>query len=160
MKKTGIFREELPGEKKTIINLVVMGYLVSISCMGYMTFFALIQLAQIKKILGTMNHGLLTAEQFDLLKVRLFTGMDQLSVEMIGLAVAGIVVCVIAGFYTFNLLIRPLRQLVDYTETKGKTELPEFKANHELKQLATAISSLTPESEKKEDLLANTPVNN
>ena len=34
--KTGIFRDELPGERKSIINLLMTGYLVVISILGYM----------------------------------------------------------------------------------------------------------------------------
>jgi hypothetical protein len=36
-----------------------------------------------------------------------------------------------------------LKKLVKYAEEGGTTELPEFKSNTELKQLATAISTLT-----------------
>ena len=37
--KNSIFREELPGEKKSIINLLMTGHIVTISCLGYMAFF-------------------------------------------------------------------------------------------------------------------------
>ncbi|SVB00895.1 uncharacterized protein METZ01_LOCUS153749, partial [marine metagenome] len=34
--KNSIFREELPGEKKSIVNLLMTGHIVTISCLGYM----------------------------------------------------------------------------------------------------------------------------
>ena len=44
MKKNSIFRDELPGEKKSIINLLMTGYIVVISCLGYAAFFLYVQL--------------------------------------------------------------------------------------------------------------------
>ena len=50
MKKKSIFREELPGEKKSIVNLLMTGHIVTISCLGYMAFFLYIQLSQVDRI--------------------------------------------------------------------------------------------------------------
>lgn len=141
-----IFREELPGEKKTLINLAVTGYLIAASCLGYTAWFLFVQLGQIKKLLGTMDRDFLTTEQFNLIRDRLAGSAEQLSNEMIWLAFIGMIFCAISGTYMFNLLIRPLRQMVDFVESRGKTELPEFKSNHELKQLATAITEWTGEA--------------
>ena len=74
---------------------------------------------------------------------------------MIGMSIVGSLVSVIGGFYTINMVIRPLKKLVQFAEAQGKTELPEIKSNTEIKQLATAITQLTEnlnqtESEKKE----------
>ena len=55
MKQNSIFRDELPGEKKSIINLLMTGYIVVISCLGYAAFFLYIQLGQIERIVGTMD---------------------------------------------------------------------------------------------------------
>lgn len=143
MKKNRLFREELPGEKKSIINLVMTGYLVAISCMGYMAFYLFIQLGQVERIVLTMNRDTLSTEQFDLLKNRVTRSVHQLSDEMIGLTIIGAVVSIIGAIYTFNLVVRPLKKLVEYTNSEGKTLLPEIKTNNEIKQLATAISDLT-----------------
>ncbi len=143
MKSNRIFREELPGEKKTIINLLMTGYIVTISCLGYAAFYLYIQLGQIDRIVGTINTVTLSAEQVDLLKNRLTRSTHQLRNEMIGLAVLGSVISIIGMIYTLNMFIRPLRRLVDYAEKDGKATLPEFKSNHEIKQLATALDDLT-----------------
>ena len=143
MKQSGIFREELPGEKKSIINLVMTGYLVTISCMGYMAFYLFIQLGQVERIVLTMNRDALSTEQFDLLKNRVTRSVNQLSNEMIGLTIIGALVSIIGAIYTFNLVVRPLKKLVEYTVSEGQTLLPEIKTNNEIKQLATAISNLT-----------------
>ena len=45
--KTGIFRDELPGEKKSIVNLLMTGYIVVISCLGYAAFYIFIQMVQV-----------------------------------------------------------------------------------------------------------------
>ena len=55
MKQNSILRDELPGEKKSIINLLMTGYIVVISCLGYAAFFLYIQLGQIERIVGTMD---------------------------------------------------------------------------------------------------------
>lgn len=142
-KGIGIFREELPGEKKSIINLVMTGYLVAISCMGYMAFYLYIQLGQVERIVLTMNRDTLSTEQFELLKNRVMRSVNQLSDEMIGLTIIGAIVSIIGAIYTFNLVVKPLKKLVEYTNTEGKTLLPEIKPNNEIKQLSTAISNLT-----------------
>lgn len=142
-KGLGIFREELPGEKKSIINLVMTGYLVAMSCMGYMAFYLYIQLGQVERIVLTMDRDSLTTEQFDVLKNRVTRSVNQLSSEMIGLTLIGGIVSIIGAIYTFNLVVKPLKKLVEYTNTEGKTLLPEIKPNNEIKQLATAISNLT-----------------
>lgn len=143
MKPNGIFREELPGEKKSIINLIMTGYLVTISCMGYMAFYLFIQLGQVERIILTMNKDALSTEQFDLLKNRVLRSVNQLSAEMIGLTIIGAIVSIIGAIYTFNLVVRPLKKLVEFTNSEGKTLLPEIKTNNEIKQLATGISNLT-----------------
>jgi hypothetical protein len=142
-KGIGIFREELPGEKKSIINLVMTGYLVAISCMGYMAFYLYIQLGQVERIVSAMNRDTLSTEQFELLKSRVMRSVNQLSDEMIGLTIIGAIVSIIGAIYTFNLVVKPLKKLVEYTNTEGKTLLPEIKPNNEIKQLSTAISNLT-----------------
>jgi len=131
MKPNGIFREELPGEKKSIINLIMTGYLVTISCMGYMAFYLFIQLGQVERIILTMNKDALSTEQFDLLKNRVLRSVNQLSAEMIGLTIIGAIVSIIGAIYTFNLVVRPLKKLVEFTNSEGKTLLPEIKTNNE-----------------------------
>lgn len=143
MKRTGIFREELPGEKKSIINLLMTGYLVAMSCMGYMAFYLYVQLGQVERIVLTMNRDTLSTEQFDLLKNRVTASVNQLSNEMIGLTIVGVIVSIIGAIYTFNLVVRPLKKLVEFAETGGKVLPPEIKTNNEIKQLVTAISNLT-----------------
>jgi len=64
----------------------------------------------------------------------------QLLNEIVSLAIFGRLICLIGGGYTINMVVRPLRRLVEFTESNGKTPLPEFKTNTELKQLATALS--------------------
>ncbi len=140
MSQNRIFREERPGEKKSLINVLMTGYLVTISCLGYAAFYLYIQLSQVERIVQAIQPETLTAEQVDLLKTRVTRGTTQLRNEMIGLAVVGSLVAVIGGIYTFNLVLRPLRRLVDYTESRGQGTLPEFKSNHEMKQLAEALS--------------------
>lgn len=142
MNRGRIFREELPGEKKSILNLLMTGYIVAISCMGYMAFYLYIQLGQVDRIVSAMDRDALATEQFNLLKNRVGRSVRQLSDEMIGLTVIGIVVSIIGGIYTFNLVVRPLKKLVEYADTEGETALPEIKTNNEIKQLATAVSNL------------------
>jgi energy-converting hydrogenase Eha subunit C len=153
MANNSIFRDELPGEKKSIINLLMTGYIVVISCLGYAAFFLYVQLGQIERIVGTMNTETLEQKQLELLKDRVTRSAVQLKNEMLGIAVFGTIICVIGGLYTISMVIRPLKKLVQFAEENGKTELPEIKSNTELKQLATAIEVLTgklkPE-EKKE----------
>ncbi len=143
MKRNSIFRDELPGEKKSIINLLMTGYIVVISCLGYAAFFLYIQLGQIERIVGTMDTQTLTRDQIELLKNRVIRSARQLKNEMIGMAIAGSLVSIIAGFYTVSMIIRPLKKLVRFAEERGTTELPEIKSNTEIKQLATAIMQLT-----------------
>ena len=69
-KKNSIFREELPGEKKSIINLLMTGHIVTISCLGYMAFFLHIQLGQVTRIVDTIDAESMTTEQVNLLKGR------------------------------------------------------------------------------------------
>ncbi len=143
MKRNSIFRDELPGEKKSIINLLMTGYIVVISCLGYAAFFLYIQLGQVERIVGTMDTQNLTPEQMELLKNRIIRSARQLKNEMLGMAIVGSLVSIIGGFYTISMIIKPLKKLVRFAEERGKTELPEIKSNTEIKQLATAITQLT-----------------
>lgn len=143
MKQNSIFRDELPGEKKSIINLLMTGYIVVISCLGYAAFFLYVQLGQIERIVGTMNAQTLAPDQMELLKDRILRSAGQLKSEMIGMAILGTLVCIIGGLYTISMVIKPLKKLVKYAEERGTTELPEIKSNTEIKQLATAITLLT-----------------
>ena len=143
MAKNSIFRDELPGEKKSIINLLMTGYIVVISCLGYAAFFLYVQLGQIERIVFTMNIETLQPDQLELLKERIGRSAVQLKNEMIGMAVVGTLVSIIGGLYTISMVIRPLKKLVRFAEENGKTELPEIKSNTEIKQLATAITVLT-----------------
>jgi len=140
MKQTGIFREELPGEKKSIINLLMTGYIVAISCLGYAAFYIFIQMVQLERIVATINVQTQTPEQVQLLTGRMTRTTSQLRNETVGLAIFGSVICFIGGVYTINMVVRPLRKIVEFTENNGTTPLPEFKTNTELKQLATALS--------------------
>jgi hypothetical protein len=56
----------LPGEKKSIINLLMTGYIVVISCLGYAAFFLYVQLGQIERIVGTMDTQTLAPDQMEL----------------------------------------------------------------------------------------------
>ncbi len=157
MKKKSIFREELPGEKKSIVNLLMTGHIVTISCLGYMAFFLYIQLSQVDRIVGTFNTEVMTTEQANLLKERVSRSVSQWQNEMVGLAIIGSIVSIIGGIYTINMVVRPLKKLVDYANNEGlTTPLPEFKTNTEIKQLATALQALTSrlhkEASKKSDL--------
>lgn len=151
MKSTGIFREELPGEKKSIINLLMLGYMVSISCLGYMAFYLYIQMGQVDRIVDKINPQAMTPEQVALLKETVTRRTTQLQNEMVGLAILGTIISIIGGIYTINLIIKPLKKLIAFAETKGATELPEFKSNTELKQLATGLSTLVPASGKDQE---------
>ena len=161
MKRNTIFRDELPGEKKSIINLLMTGYIVVISCLGYAAFFLYIQLGQVERIVETMDPQTLTPDQMELLKNRIIRCAVQLKNEMIGMSIVGSLVAVIGGLYTISMIIRPLKKLVQYAEQRGQTELPEIKSNTEIKQLATAITQLTedlkqthpPEKEQPQKLL-------
>jgi hypothetical protein len=139
VKKTGIFRDELPGEKKSIVNLLMTGYIVVISCLGYAAFYIFIQMVQLERIVATINVQTQTPEQVQLLRDRMTRTTGQLRNEIVGLAIFGSVICLIGGGYTINMVIRPLRRLVEFAESNGATTLPEFKSNTELKQLATAL---------------------
>ena len=142
--KNSIFREELPGEKKSIVNLLMTGHIVTISCLGYMAFFLFIQLGQVTRIVDTIDPNHMTTEQVNLLKERVSRSVGQWQNEMIGLAIIGSIVSIIGGIYTINMVIRPLNKLVNFAIKEGQTEpLPEFKSNTEIKQLATAITALT-----------------
>ena len=143
MAKNSIFRDELPGEKKSIINLLMTGYIVVISCLGYAAFFLYVQLGQVERIVSTMNTETLQPDQLELLKERIARSAVQLKNEMIGMAVVGTIVSIIGGLYTISMVIRPLKKSVRFAEENGKTELPEIKSNTEIKQLATAITVLT-----------------
>ena len=143
MAKNSIFRDELPGEKKSIINLLMTGYIVVISCLGYAAFYLYVQLGQVERIVSTMNTETLEPDQLELLKERIARSAGQLKNEMIGMAILGTIVCIIGGLYTISMVIRPLKKLVRFAEENGKTELPEMKSNTEIKQLVTAITILT-----------------
>jgi len=150
MAKNSIFRDELPGEKKSIINLLMTGYIVVISCLGYAAFFLYVQLGQVERIVSTMNTETLQPDQLELLKERIARSAVQLKNEMIGMAVVGTIVSIIGGLYTISMVIRPLKKLVRFAEENGKTELPEIKSNTEIKQLATAITVLTEKLNQEE----------
>ena len=150
MAKNSIFRDELPGEKKSIINLLMTGYIVVISCLGYAAFFLYVQLGQVERIVATMNTEILQPDQLQLLKDRVMRSAGQLKNEMIGMAVLGSIVSIIGGLYTIKMVIRPLKKLVRFAEENGKTELPEIKSNTEIKQLATAITVLTEKLNQEE----------
>ena len=150
MAKNSIFRDELPGEKKSIINLLMTGYIVVISCLGYAAFFLYVQLGQVERIVATMNTEILKPDQLQLLKDRVMRSAGQLKNEMIGMAVLGSIVSIIGGLYTIKMVIRPLKKLVRFAEENGKTELPEIKSNTEIKQLATAITVLTEKLNQEE----------
>ena len=150
MTKNSIFRDELPGEKKSIINLLMTGYIVVISCLGYAAFFLYVQLGQVERIVATMNTETLQPDQLELLKDRVMRSAGQLKNEMIGMAVLGSIISIIGGLYTIKMVIRPLKKLVRFAEENGKTELPEIKSNTEIKQLATAITVLTEKLNQEE----------
>ena len=150
MTKNSIFRDELPGEKKSIINLLMTGYIVVISCLGYAAFFLYVQLGQVERIIETMNNEILQPDQLELLKDRVMRSAGQLKNEMIGMAVLGSIISIIGGLYTIKMVIRPLKKLVRFAEENGKTELPEIKSNTEIKQLATAITALTEKLNQEE----------
>ena len=150
MAKNSIFRDELPGEKKSIINLLMTGYIVVISCLGYAAFFLYVQLGQVERIVSTMNTETLQPDQLELLKERIARSAVQLKNEMIGMAVVGTIVSIIGGLYTISMVIRPLKKLVRFAEENGKTELPEIKSNTEIKQLASAITVLTEKLNQEE----------
>ncbi|MDC0205842.1 hypothetical protein OAL04_01245 [Nitrospinae bacterium] len=150
MTKNSIFRDELPGEKKSIINLLMTGYIVVISCLGYAAFFLYVQLGQVERIVATMNTDILQPDQLELLKDRVMRSAGQLKNEMIGMAVLGSIISIIGGLYTIKMVIRPLKKLVRFAEENGKTELPEIKSNTEIKQLATAITVLTEKLNQEE----------
>ncbi|MEC9019165.1 MAG: hypothetical protein VYE03_03315 [Nitrospinota bacterium] len=150
MAKNSIFRDELPGEKKSIINLLMTGYIVVISCLGYAAFFLYVQLGQVERIVATMNTETLQPDQLELLKDRVMRSAGQLKNEMIGMAILGSIVSIIGGLYTIKMVIRPLKKLVRFAEENGKTELPEIKSNTEIKQLATAITAITEKLNQEE----------
>ena len=145
--KTGIFRDELPGERKSIINLLLTGYLVVISILGYMAFYLSIQMGQIDRIIHELKPAAMTVEEINVVKARLSMAAIRLSNESKWLAILGGLFAVIGGIYTYNLVIRPLRKLVAYAET-GEGELPEIKNNNEIKQLMTAIVGKTSEQQE------------
>ena len=148
-KNNSIFRDELPGEKKSIINLLMTGHIVTISCLGYMAFFLFIQLGQVTRIVNTIDANNMSTEQINLLKERVTRSVGQWKNEMIGLAIFGSIVSIIGGIYTINMVIRPLKKLIKFTDKEGKAEpLPEFKSNTEIKQLATAITGLAKKLEE------------
>ncbi len=135
--KTGIFREELPGERKSIINTLMWGWILVISILGYFAFFLTIQLEQVNTLLQKMPPGL-TGEEFAFVQKRLTTAIGRLESEILWIAVMGSAFAVIGGIYTYNLVVRPLRKLVRLAEGEP-VEPPEIKSNNEIKQLLTAI---------------------
>jgi hypothetical protein len=148
--KTGIFRDELPGERKSIVNLLLTGYLVVVSILGYMAFYLSIQMGQIDRVINQMQPASMTVDEINVIKARLTMTTNRLSNESKWIAILGGLFSVIGGIYTYNLVIRPLRKLVTYAET-GEGELPEIKVNNEIKQLMTAITEgPTPLPEKQD----------
>jgi len=138
----GIFREELPGERKSIINTLMWGWLLVISILGYLAFYLTIQLDQIDRILAAMTPGM-RGEEFFVLQNRLVQALDRLKTEVQWLAVLGSVFAVIGAVYTFNLIVRPLRKLVRYLEGESE-DLPEIKNNNEIKQIIHALPAPSP----------------
>ena len=104
-KNNSIFRDELPGEKKSIINLLMTGHIVTISILGYMAFFLFIQLGQVTRIVNTIDANNMSTEQINLLKERVTRSVGQWQNEMIGLAIFGSIVSIIGGIYTINMVI-------------------------------------------------------
>ncbi len=141
--KTGLFREELPGEKKSIINLLLTGYLVVISVLGYFAFYLSIQLIQMERVLEAVKPETLNAEQINVLVERLLLSTGRMHDEIIWLAILGSVFTIIGGIYTYNMVVRPLRKLVAYAEME-KNDLPEIKTNNEIKQLMTVMIERMP----------------
>ena len=141
MKKNRIFREERPGEKKSIISLLLTGYIAVISILGYTAFYLNIQLEQIERVLPSLQREILDPEQFTFLKISFERSLNKLQNEIIWIAALGSLFSLIGGFYTYNMILRPLRQLVSYFEQE-RDEPPEIKTNNEIKQLITAIDSL------------------
>lgn len=141
MTKNRIFREERPGEKKTIISLLLTGYIAVISILGYTAFFLNIQLGQVDRLLTNLNSQTLSVEQFEVLKSALSRSVRKLQNEIIWLAIMGSVFSIIGGAYTYNMVVRPLRKLVKYVED-GEDEPPQISSNNEIKQLVTAIEAL------------------
>lgn len=138
--KLGIFRDELPGERKSIINLLMTGYMVVIAILGYMAFYLNIQMNQVERVLNGIDPVAMSAEEFNVLKENLTRTTNRLANEAVWIAVIGSLFSLIAGGYTYSMIIRPLRKLVHYTET-GEGDLPEIKNNNEIKQLMTAITA-------------------
>lgn len=149
MSKNPIFRDELPGEKKSIINVLMTGYIVSISCLGYMAFFLFVQLGQVDRIVQTINPESMTAEQMTVLKNRVTRSTEQLKDEMLGVAIVGSLVSIIGAAYTFSLIIRPLNRMIEYASLQSEIDPPEFNSNTELKQLTTAITELREQLKEK-----------
>ena len=106
MSQNQIFRDELPGEKKSIMTLLMTGYFVAVSCMGYMAFYIYVQLSQMDRIIVAMNSESMTMEQLGLLQSRVLGATGQLREEVIVLAIIGTVVCIIGGLYIFNINLK------------------------------------------------------
>ncbi len=154
MKKNRIFREERPGEKKSIITLLLTGYIAVISILGYTAFYLNIQLGQVGRVLPTLDRDILTQEQFSFLKSTFERSLNQLQNEIVWLAILGSLFALIGGIYTYNMIVKPLRQLVRYVE-EGKVEPPEIKSNNEIKQLITAIDSLNGKKASSADTISD-----
>lgn len=150
--KTGIFRDELPGERKSIINTLMWGWILVISILGYFAFYLTIQLDQVNMLLKSMPPGL-TGEEFTFVQNKLSNTITRLETEILWLAVLGSLFAIIGGVYTFNLVVRPLRKLVKLAEGEP-VEPPEIKSNNEIKQLLTAIHT-TPAQERESLHLKN-----
>ncbi len=142
MNQNRIFREERPGERKTISTLLMTGYFVAVSFIAYMAFFLNIELTQMDRITSQMNVESLSAEQFNLMKMRVMLASGKIRKDVIWLAVVGAIVSIMGGMYTYNLVVKPLRRLVSHTEDGGATSAPEIKTNNEIKQLMTAIQGI------------------
>ena len=138
--KLGIFRDELPGERKSIVNLLMTGYMVVFSILGYMAFYMTIQMGQADRVIQQMKPAAMSAEEINVVKERLSMTVNRLSSEAQWIALLGGLFSLVGGIYTYNLVIRPLRKLVVYAET-GQGDLPEIKNNNEIKQLITALTA-------------------
>jgi hypothetical protein len=155
--KTGIFRDELPGERKSIINTLLWGWMVVISILGFLAFYLGVQLAQVDRIIQVMVPGM-GADQFMLLQQRLSHAVNRLSVEIVWIAILGGIFVVIGAVYTFNMIVRPLRRLVRYAEGE-EVDPPEFKNNHEIKQLTTVLIARSGGPTESESLAGRTSAN-
>lgn len=114
------------------------GWILVISLLGFFAFYLTIQLGQIDRIVKVMDPAVFSSEQFSVLKSSLERSTDRLRTEILWMTGIGVMFILIGGMYTYNLVVKPLRKLVQFAE-EGQTELPEIKTNNEIKQLMTVL---------------------